>query len=409
MLKRINAYDVVIFLLLLLMAAGELGHGLQPARLLTICAFPIALFAAIKSNKDLRMYAYEGLFMFVWVIWALLSLRVARNLTESVKQCIYLVVHIAFFFEILVFAARARQPLASILAGWIGMIMLTVPVALFEFATDFHLPVSVQESGSIMNFGYTQMERRFASVTFGNLNAYNQVICFCLPFVLYTVLYAREQWKRLLGLAVWAILAYIILRNASRGAMLCLLVSGMLFAYYYFRSGRHRILMLLAGSVVALVGIFVLASQFEFLAERLTSQGGHDTGRVENIVVGLQALLDSYLFGIGVGNYSVVLGKEYGIAIPAPHNLLLEVIVIYGVIIFIGFLLLFVHAFHIAQRGGRDTLRFFILMLACLGTSFFIDSGHLAKVPTWAFLASLFVGSNSMYNSFTPTASSAAL
>lgn len=400
MLKRINVYDTLIFLLLLLMAAGGLGRGLQPARVLAICAFPIAIFAAFKSIKDLRDYAYEGLFLLVWIGWTVLSLRVARDLTESLKQCVYLVVHITFFFEIILFASRAKRPVESILAGWIGMIMLTIPVAMFEFVTDIHLPISVQESGEVMNFGYTQMERRFASVTFGNLNAYNQVICFCLPFVLYAVLYAREQWKRLLSLAIWGILAYIILRNASRGAMLCLLASGMLFAYYYLRSGRHRILMLVAAGVAALVGIFVLASQFEFLAERLTAQGGHDSGRLENIVVGLQALGDSYLFGIGVGNYPIVMGKEYGIAIPAPHNLLLEVAVNYGVIIFAGFLLLFVHAFHIARRGGRDTMRYFMLLIICLGTSFFIDSGHLAKVPTWAFMASLFVGCNAMFNSF---------
>lgn len=400
MLKRINVYDILIVLLLLLMAAGGLGRGLQPARVLTICAFPVAIFAAIKSKKDLETYAYEGLFFFVWVVWAVLSLRVARDLTESIKQCIYLVVHITFFFELILFATRAKRPIESILAGWIGMIVLTIPVALFEFITDIHLPISVQESGEIMNFGYTQMERRFASVTFGNLNAYNQVICFCLPFVLYSVLYARGQWKRLFSLAVWALLAYIVLKNASRGAMLCLLTSGMLFAYYYFRSGRHRIMMFVIVGVAILVGIFVLASQFEFLAERLTAQGGHDSGRLENIVVGLQALADSYLFGIGVGNYPIVLGKEYGIAIPAPHNLLLEVVVNYGVIIFAGFLLLFVHSFHMAKRGGRETVRFFMLLIVCLGTSFFIDSGHLAKVPTWAFLASLFVGSNSLYNSF---------
>ena len=400
MLKRINVYDVLIVMLLLLMAAGGLGRGFQPARVLTICVFPVAIFAAFKSKKDLETYAYEGLFFFVWVAWAVLSLRVARDLTESVKQCIYLIVHITFFFELILFATLAKRPVESILAGWIGMIVLTIPIALFEFITDIHLPISVQESGEIMNFGYTQMERRFASVTFGNLNAYNQVICFCLPFVLYTILYAREQWKRLFCIAVLALLASIILRNASRGAMLCLFASGLLFAYYYSRSGHHRIMLFVAACVAVLVGIFVLASQFEFLAERLTSQGGHDSGRWENIVVGLQALADSYLFGIGVGNYSIVLGNEYGIAIPAPHNLLLEIIVIYGVVIFIGFMLMFVHAFHISQRGGRETLRFYMLMIACLATSFFIDSGHLAKVPTWAFLASLFVGSNSLYNSF---------
>ena len=406
MLRRINVYDVLIFLLLLLLAAGGLGRGLQPARVLTICAFPVALFAAVKSKKDLHTYAYEGLFMLVWVAWAVLSLRVARDMAESIKQCVYLVVHIVYFFEIIIFSTRAKRPLESILAGWIAMIVLTIPVALFEFTTDIHLPVSVQESGSVMNFGYTQMERRFASVTFGNLNAYNQVICFCLPFVLYAILYADAQWKRISSVVVWGLLAYIILRNASRGAMLCLLASGMLFAWYYLRSGRHRILLLLTVSVVTLVGIFVLASQFEFLAERLTSQGGHDSGRLENIVVGLQALLDSYLFGIGVGNYPIVLGKEYGIAIPAPHNLLLEVIVNYGVVIFIGFLLLFVHAFHIAQRGGRETIRFFMLLVVCLATSFFIDSGHLAKVPTWAYLASMFVGSDSLYNSYSTSVAS---
>ena len=400
MLKRINVYDVLIVMLLLLMAAGGLGRGFQPARVLTICVFPVAIFAAFKSKKDLETYAYEGLFFFVWVAWAVLSLRVARDLTESVKQCIYLIVHITFFFELILFATLAKRPVESILAGWIGMIVLTIPVALFEFITDIHLPISVQESGEVMNFGYTQMERRFASVTFGNLNAYNQVICFCLPLVLYSILYAREQWKRLFSIAVWVMLAYIILRNASRGAMLCLFISGLLFAYYYSRSGRHRIMLFLAVCVAILVGIFVLASQFEFLAERLTAQGGQDSGRWENIVVGLQALLDSYMFGIGVGNYPIVLGKEYGIAIPAPHNLLLEVVVNYGVIIFVGFSLLFIHAFHMAKRGGRETMRFFMLLILCFGTSFFIDSGHLAKVPTWAFLASLFIGSNSTYNSF---------
>lgn len=397
MLKRINIYDIFIFLLLFFMAAGEIGGSMQPSRMLAIAFFPLAIYVAISRHEQFTTYRYEGIFLTFWLLWSILSLHVARNIGESIKDVVYLFVHSILFFEILIFSAAAKQPLHSLVAGWVSMILLTIPVALFEFIYDIHLPMSAQESGSMMNFGYTVMERRFASVTFGNLNSYNQVICYSLPFLLFGILRAKRRWESYICVAIWLILAYLVIRNSSRGALLCFGASGAVFSYYYYRHGKNKIAFMIVIVLAVIISSTYLASSFDFILERLSSQGGSDHGRTENILTGLRALADSYLFGIGTGNYFVVMGQEYGVAIPAPHNLFLETLVVYGIIVFIGFCLLFVHIFNIAHRGNSITRQFFILCMACLGTSFFIDSAYLNHIPTWAYLASLYIGSDARY------------
>ena len=74
------------------------------------------------------------------------------------------------FFVLVWLADRAHYPQKAVLNGWLLLFVLTIPVALYELWFDVHLPMAVQESDMMMNFGYEVLERRFASVTYGNLN-----------------------------------------------------------------------------------------------------------------------------------------------------------------------------------------------------------------------------------------------
>ena len=124
-----------------------------------------------------------------------------------------------------------------------------------------------------------------------------------------------------------------------------------------------------------------------------------DDGRADNIVKGFQAFLDSYGLGIGIGNYGPIMGDVYHVLIPAPHNLLLEVLVCFGLPIVIGFVGMILRLIRVGLHRGTPFNR--NMLLFCMAAILFagiIDSNYLMKATTWMFLATIYVYVDSRYN-----------
>ena len=225
-------YDFILFGLISLLIFGLIGNGVQPVRLFIIALSPV-MFADVfvGPHKSIYYYRYECFFLAFWLLWAAAFFYKAVDEVESLKNLLYLAIHILGFLEVLWAANKATNPQQSIKYGWLAIILLSLPVAAYEFLTDFHLAMSLQDTGNTLYVNGVHIERPFASVTFGNLNSYNTVLCWALPSLFLCNLYPRSKWEQTMGMVLMAFTSIIIVANASRGAILCLAL--MLMTYVY--------------------------------------------------------------------------------------------------------------------------------------------------------------------------------
>ena len=77
-----------------------------------------------------------------------------------------------------------------------------------------------------------------------------------------------------------------------------------------------------------------LGDLFWLITERFITQGLEDEGRANLITSSYDALLNSYLMGIGAGNFKPMMENYYKLEIAAPHNFFLEILIQYGLFIF---------------------------------------------------------------------------
>lgn len=398
-------YDLILFGLIVSLIFGLIGNGAQPVRLLIIALSPIMVADAfMRPHKSIYYYRYECFFLLFWWLWAVSFFYKAVDEVESFKHIVYLLVHTLGFLEILWAANRASHPQQAIKYGWLVFILLSIPVALYEFLTDFHLPISYQDTGSTLYMNGIHVNRPFASVTFGNLNSYNTMLCWGLPSLFMCNLYPRNSLEKIVGLVLMLMVTLIIVANASRGAILCMMLMMATYCYAYYRMGRNRILLISILIIVMGAFVYYLGELFLLIMERFSVQGMEDTGRVENIVQGIHALMDSYGLGIGIGNYEPVMNDIYNVDPPAPHNLLLETLVLFGLPVAIGFVGMFVHLAYISLRRGthynRSMLLFCMVVVALAGI---IDSNYLMKATTWMYIATMYVYADPRYNSLAET------
>ncbi len=393
-----NKYDRLIVLMLALQAFGGLGDALQPIRLFIIISVPFLLYYFLKKGNLRECYRYERLFFLVWWIYAFVSILWVIVPEESIKDTLYLAVNFLGFFVLILLASKASNPQKSIIKGWILLFVLTLPVALYELWFDIHLPMSVQESDFTMNFGNEVMERRFASVTYGNLNGYNTILCYIFPFICLNLFRLKSKSKLILNWILLFIISYIIISNSSRGAILCLAVGLVLFGLYYLNNAKSLVILFIVLAIAFYFATAYFDEVFGVIVARFEDQGLEDVGRLDNLVCGFDALLKSGFMGIGAGNYIPTMTQIYGLEIAAPHNIFLEIGVQYGVIILLLFLWMLVRIFKLGKQNERNNKIFIVVSLCIFPLTSIINSGYLLSIYVWMLIGSMYIIADKKYN-----------
>ena len=395
-----NKYDKLIMLLISLQAFGLIGGALQPVRIFAYCCVPFVISYFFKNRKAAKYYRYEISYFIFWCFYALISLLWVIDLDYGTLYLYHLVVSICVFFTLIWLVEKANKPQESIIKGWILLFALTLPIALFELTYDWHLPMAIQEEGHTIRDAVVVYYRRFASVTFGNLNTYNLVLCYSLSFLLLAIAWFKKKLHLFINSFLLLFLCYIVILNSSRGAVLTLFMGVLLFLMYYFIKEKRRVLVMSFIFIVAFFIIQNVETLFEVILFRFERSGFEDPTRSLLLVHSLDALWNSNLMGVGVGNMRPVMESVYNMNVSVVHNLFLEILLQYGVLIFMGFVFLL---WRIIKRGlmpgNRTISRWFVLLAMCiliLGS--IIDASYLPKVYIWLFLVSVSVVVDRRYN-----------
>jgi probable O-glycosylation ligase (exosortase A-associated) len=240
----------------------------------------------------------------------------------------------------------------------------------------------------------TAGERRFGDVGSGFLGDENDsamALLIMIPYMYFLWPHARNHLGRF-ALAVGMIAATLtVLYSFSRGAFLGFVA---MVVYMWWKSSHKLRSGLLLAAVV--LGAFAIMPQEYW--DRIESMQGYATegsaqGRLDAWKGGIRMMLDSPLFGCGIGNFSRTYGEQYNTISArwtAAHSMYIEYIAqlgVPGLIFIVSMIFLTLRTFRKVRRIGRRfrTDEFRLLTAIMRGA----ECGFIAYLVTTIFLNSM--------------------
>lgn len=384
-----NKYDWYIILIIGSLAFGKIGGAFQVIRLISIFLIPFNIHAILVGGR--KCYFKDAiLFAFCFFLYGFVSLSWSVDYDNAKMELIYIFLSMNIIYSLIRFAKRSNRTLESLIRGWSLFMLLTLPIAIWEFTTSNHLYTidhlaSRVESGQLLN-GVIEM---FAGATFANPNEYNTVIVFMLPYMFLGILLCenRRQYFFSVGLLLLTIIIPII--NSSRGSILAIGIDALIFSYFYYNRYARRNKTLIYGTiclVLAIVFIYgdVLFDQVIKRSEIVNTL--EDEGRIRMIMRGLDLFVESNYLGIGPMGYKAVF-------LTGPHNIFVEFLVEYGIFLFIYaiFVLCFIlyRLFRITKNSYYAYLP--IAVICTFPFCSVINSGYLDYSFLWLAIGSIYV------------------
>lgn len=390
-IEKTNVYDKLLLFLVFLTGFGGIGGSLQFVRVAAILLLPVF----INKYGGCR-YAKGFLLAFaIFYVYCLLSLSWTPNKSEGFKELVYYPVHFLLFLEIIVFSRSATNPFKSISLGWLFAILLCSVIAYWEITTGNHLQIA-KEHREVYNTGYELYNFVHANATFFNLNGYVTYLCFGLPWLFYGVKSTEGFYYRILYIV--AIIASIItiLINASRGGLVSLVIMVSVFFMSSFK-GRMKwsYLFLFFVALIIVVYYFYSHSMFAIMFYR-SSNGGLLNGDSRFVIWSraLKVVGDTLGFGTGIGGMTNAMDVYANGSINITHNLFLEILVQYGFVFTIVFIVFLWRQLKTSLKLDPD--RKTVLMMALISMPIYciINSGYLLNADLYVLLATIVVFSN---------------
>lgn len=388
-----NKYDTYLLLLIVSTIFGEIGGALTIPRALGILLAP-RLFSIFKREKPTYLSSIKS-WAIAFYIFALVSMLWTPDKVEGFKELIYYPIHFLIFLEVVIFSQKAFNPLGYITLGVILCVFLTSIVGFWELITDNHLAYSALDEASASTMNGEVIIRKFAAVTFYNLNGYVTYLCLFFPFLLYGMSTEVNLIRRL-SIVALIISVVLILCNASRGGLLTLIIS---IAIYFLMSPKSK--SVIFSFIIFLAAISIIFHNYGdsilLVISMKVSDGNlvQDDSRFEIWGNALKVFFDYFGLGCGIGGMHTAMAKFANGGITITHNIFLEILCQYGLV----FCIAFIKSLYNLLRKGRNlydknrrllvTIFIISFPMTCI-----INSGYLLDPHLFIVLASIYVFAN---------------
>lgn len=397
--KKDKGYDVMLFVLILSLVSGYIGNKYtSPTHLIAFLFAPFALNALTtsvlsKTKPFLVTFFILVSYAFIMLLWVPFPTRHGLGIIRVLIQ--FLVC-----FEILVFSCRAENPRRSIALGWLFAALFSSFIGVWEIQTDQHVRmVADSEESIIMNDYGTVFERHIAAVTFYNRNTYCLFLVMALIFILYLFLNEDRLWKRVVQVGLVLVVIYQLFANASRGALLSILV---VFFILFLngiakRSGstsglRRRLPVVLLLIILFVVFYYFGNSLMAYIAFRTEDRGMfEDVARMAVWESTWQCITRSHGLGMGLNSMYEILEQYGSTNLYYSHNMLLEILLVGGVVGLAFFLYFLFRIFKSARRANDKSVKMVLYsVLLAFPLYSIINSENVWPTFIWCFFASLF-------------------
>jgi len=357
----------------------------------------------ISRVKGVKIYL---IFLVLWLFYAIASLAWALDKVGAIRNIVFLLLGISIIFFTVYFLSD-KKGLLGLYRTWLLVLIGLIPIALWEVFTGNHLNVSGL-------YGYQPKKladiyvRFMPSTTFHNPNDFATVLALGIPFVFTWFRYTKKVFSRITAAGILLTIFYLLLLTYSRANYIAVLLEFVfLFAILLKVKSRVKVLiallflgLLLIGAKPEIFGKFVdlFVGQISSIVSPYDLYAGSTYVRINLIKNALLFLWQTFGFGVGAGNAEYWMG-HFGTystqGILNPHNWWVEILVNYGIFVFVGYILFYAgityHLFRTYKRlvDRADKMICESLLLALVGFSFAsISSSSIMELkPQWFLLS----------------------
>ncbi|HHU81354.1 MAG: O-antigen ligase family protein [Dethiobacteria bacterium] len=391
---------------------GFIGPALFPVGLGPFTLFPYRIFLLILLGLFTASSFIEGtivlsmgrvkhymIFFGFWLVYATFSLAWALDKGDAMRQLFFLFSGVLLLFFV-TYYFHSLHDLNKLFWIWLGAFAALIILGCWEHLTGNHLPVS----------GYYGELRPWIMYrptgVFKNPNDFATFLSLSIPFSLVLARYSGTISTKLAGIGTAFAAFYLIVATGSRANILAVLLM-VLFLLLFIVKLKQKVKVAVVLTVfLMLMVIFGLASPIQEFAMRVAAElsslfdrgGGSVAVRFSLVRNGLVFLLSTGGLGVGAGNAEFWMAKfarHSTSGILNPHNWWLEILVDYGVIVFCGYLVVYVgivRTIWLAWRKAVDRKERMIaesLLLSLIGFSLasISSSSIMAFNPQWMLLA----------------------
>ena len=277
-------------------------------------------------------------FLFFWFTYAVISLAWAPSKSMAFRYLIFLFMGISvIFFSTYYF--RRKADLQKIYLFWIGAFIILLLLGFWEHLTGCHLVVSKL-------YGETHLMVKFIPTgVFNNQNDYATFLTLSIPFGIGIIRYGHKKYLRFFGLCSVLGAFYLIVVTGSRANIIAVLFE-LIFIFMFLLNLRRKFKLVITVAICVILLFAFLPNPIQgffsqiggelnsIVTQTKLATGSMDT-RINLAQNGLSLLYSTAGFGVGAGNAEYYLPTN-------PHNWWLEILIDYGILVFVGYIIFYI-------------------------------------------------------------------
>ena len=327
-------------------------------------------------------------YIFVWVLYAVMSIIWSRNLEHFFSVLWFLFVG-ALLTVIFVDICNIERIIKIIISFELGLFIQSV-FGLYEIVTGKYFFLNEYNSGVYASY-------RIPVAMLSNANDYGTAMFFGALLAIFLFVTTTNKIQKILCLFLMLDYGIMVYLSGSRAALIGFLFAIGILVWNNASDGIRGII------VILLLILFILPVTRNAFIGHLnfsyyTTKGESFSVRTNLIKNGLYFVVKT--FGLGVGNGQIELWMNdsamyYTKNILNMHNWWLEILTAYGIIIFLGFLLFYAkllidyYFYYLNDRKGimgKQALIMFSILIGYSITSV-SSSSNVSKEYIWLFWA----------------------
>lgn len=341
------------------------GPGLSLSKIYLFHIMLIILlvyFFLIKKNKHIQIN------ITLILIYGLTFLRMlfSKNIKYAIDYQIYLTIGLCIYTLTSYFLNKNFETTQKIIKN---IIIISIFISLLE----------ILKITRWYNSYYSITDGRPASF-YGNLNDYAVLLVMVFPFI---QMYKNKMKKVISSV----ILSYVLFKCDSRGANLAFILEVVLILYFNI---KNKILLYSFGIIFSVANFKIILLKLNFLFDFLKFDSlEQDSIGIRQRIIKLLVMelrkIDVLLFGVGGGNARVLL-ENAKLKVFSVHSFLLQLLVEYGIFIFILFSIFFIQLviknYQIKTKYNQS------IFIALIGFLISVNSmsGAIYYFPIWILL-----------------------
>jgi teichuronic acid biosynthesis protein TuaE len=303
------------------------------------------LFLRFLGQRQTAVYRYKKvsnyiLFYIFWAFYALLSLLWAVDKNGAILNIIFLNTGILCVF-LIVYYFKDINSMNRIFKIWSIAFIIMIGIGIWEILTGHHL------TGSIYSGPINIIFRYLPAAVFHNTNDFATFISISLPIILIGISQIIKSLRWYVGTAVFIIAIYV-LTNTESGSNFVALILEMTFWFFFLLKAISRIKIIIIIIIASLLIFSFYSDIAQTALNKVTQQFNtiptdlaEGSIRRSLYLNGLYFAIESYGFGVGAGNEEYYMENSPIYQAVGIHNWMLEILVNYGIWVFIGYLFLY--------------------------------------------------------------------